>query len=408
MTDPAGRCFVSYRRSRAAEAELLVLALHDVGVTTWQDIANLDAEPTEDELGRVLDDSSTASALLWITPEVVDSPIIRKVEVPKMIERRRRGDGFFVQPVAAGGLDYDKAARIAGEHLGVDDLATWNLEKVDANPIEPADAAHIAKLVLRRRVKEIAGRLEPRDPLRLSIHTRAAAPVVTGTAVVLDWFQRFDGRLAPTDAWDDRLLPALAAVTAAIRELAPGRGVEATGLVALPAAVALGAAFLAPTRLDLAWCQTKAGRPDQIWSLGAERDASTVEIDQISGDASSQEMAVVVSMNHDAEEALRHSEPEVPPFRGHVRLRGPGGHPADLETPGQAADAAFRLIDSIGDARRRWRDIRRIHLFIAGPAGFAILVGQLLNGLGPVQTYEHIPSDGIGQFRRAVLLHPGA
>src|ERR1700735_5129040 len=76
MTDPAGRCFVSYRRHRAAEARLLVQALHDVGVPTWQDIENLDAEPTEDELGQVLADPSTASALVWITPEVTDSPVI--------------------------------------------------------------------------------------------------------------------------------------------------------------------------------------------------------------------------------------------------------------------------------------------------------------------------------------------
>jgi hypothetical protein len=408
MTDPTGRCFVSYRRARAAEAELLVLSLHDVGVPTWQDIVNLDAEPTEDELGRVLDDDSTASGLLWITPEIVDSPIIKKVEVPKILERRRRGDGFFVQPVAAGGLDYDEAARIAGQHLGVDTLATWNLEKVDVNPIAPADAAHVAELVLRRRVKEIAARLEPGEPVRLSIHTRARAPLSAGTAVVLDWSHRFNGRLAPADTWDDRLLPALTVVAATIREIAPGRRVEASGLVALPAAVALGAAFIAPAGVELAWCQSRAGHEDQVWSLAAERVAAPVDINQLSAAASSQDMAVVVSMNHDAEEALRHSESEVPTFRGYVRLRGPGGDPAHLATPGQAADAAFCLIESVGAARRRWRDIRRIHLFIAGPAGFAILVGQLLNGLGPVQTYEHIPNDSVGHYRRAALLHPGA
>jgi hypothetical protein len=172
--------------------------------------------------------------------------------------------------------------------------------------------------------------------------------------------------------------------------------------------VALGAAFLAPTDVDLAWRQSRAGRAEQVWSLSAERDAAPVEIDQTSGDPNSQEMAVVVSINHDAEEALRHSDSEVPTFRGYLRLRGRGGQPADLQTPAQAADAAFRLVECIGEARRRWRDIRRIHLFIAGPAGFAVLVGQLLNGLGPVQTYEHIPNDSIGHYRRAALLHPGA
>jgi hypothetical protein len=408
MTDPTGKCFVSYRRSRAPEAALLVLSLRDVGVPTWQDITNLDAEPTEDGLRRVLDDPSTASALLWITPEVADSPIIKKLEVPMIVERRRRRDGFFVQPVAAGGLDYGDAAQIAGKHLGVADLGTWNLEKVDANPIAPADAAHVAELVLRRRVKEIAGRLQPGEPLRLSIYTRAPAPVTAPAAVVLDWSRRFDGRLAATDTWDDRLLPALAVMKATIGEVAPGRCVEASGLVALPAAIALGAAFLAPAGLDLAWCQPRAGRADQVWSLSAERALASVYIDEISGDANSQEMAVVVSMNHDAEEALRRSESEVPTFRGYVRLRGPGGGPADLATPGEAADAAFRLVESIGGARRRWRDIRRIHLFIAGPAGLAVLVGRLLNGFGPVQTYEHVPNDSVGHYRRAALLHPGA
>ena len=37
--------------------------------------------PTEDELRRVLADQSTASAVLFITPEVEASPIIRNVEV---------------------------------------------------------------------------------------------------------------------------------------------------------------------------------------------------------------------------------------------------------------------------------------------------------------------------------------
>jgi SMODS-associated and fused to various effectors sensor domain len=57
--------------------------------------------------------------------------------------------------------------------------------------------------------------------------------------------------------------------------------------------------------------------------------------------------------------------------------------------------------DAIKAARVKWRDIRRIHLFIAGPAGFAVLLGQLLNGLGPIQTYEHLPDDSIGHYRRA-------
>lgn len=150
------------------------------------------------------------------------------------------------------------------------------------------------------------------------------------------------------------------------------------------------------------------GAPDQLWSLAAERECAEVEIDTPEVTASSEDMAVLVSINHDAEEALRESAGEVPDFRGYVRLRGRGGGEATLRSPGEATDAAMSLVEAIKAARTRWRGIRRIHLFIAGPAGFAVLVGQLLNGLGPVQTYEHVPDDAIGHYRRAALLHPGA
>jgi hypothetical protein len=46
-------------------------------------------------------------------------------------------------------------------------------------------------------------------------------------------------------------------------------------------------------------------------------------------------------------------------------------------------------------------------MFIARPTGYAVLLGQPLNGLGPIQTYEHIRRDAIGTCE-AALLHPGA
>jgi hypothetical protein len=98
MTDPTGRSFLSYRRARKDEAALLIAAQHDHGIPTWQDIHNLVSLSTEDEIRRVLADPSTASAVLFVTPEVEDSPIIRNVEVPKIIQRAEGGDSFFVVP----------------------------------------------------------------------------------------------------------------------------------------------------------------------------------------------------------------------------------------------------------------------------------------------------------------------
>jgi SMODS-associated and fused to various effectors sensor domain len=409
VTDPTGRCFVSYRRTRSAEVRHLVLGLRDLGIPTWQDITNLDAEPTAEELRAVLREPDIASALVWITPDVDGSDIIRKVELPEIVNRKRANDGFFVQSVAAGGLDYAEAGEIASRHLGIEDLSGWNLSRAGGDPIDGAEAAGIAELVLRRRVKEIAARLGDGSPMRLAVHTRERAPVDPGLALTLDWSDRFEGRCATAGAWHDRLLPAVGVVASTVRELAPGRPVEAGGRCALPAALALGAAFLAPAGPELRWRQRRLGATDQVWSLAVTREAAEVDIDvRETANASAVDMAVVASINHDAEEALRESAGEVPAFRGYVRLRGKGEELAEFRSPGEATDAAMSLIEAVKAARTEWRDIRAIHLFIAGPAGFAALFGQLLNGLGPIQTYEHLPDDAIGRYRRAALLHPGA
>src|ERR1700736_4463986 len=125
MTDPTGRSFLSYRRTRAAEAALLIQAQHDHGIPTWQDVHNLGSVLTEDEVRRVLANTSIASAILFITPEVDDSPIIRNVEVPRIIQRAETSDGFFVVPLAAGGLNYAKAAELTSNNLTAQNLANW-------------------------------------------------------------------------------------------------------------------------------------------------------------------------------------------------------------------------------------------------------------------------------------------
>ena len=97
-TDLTGRSFLSYRRSRVDEAKLFINAQHELGIPTWQDIRNLDEEPTEEAIRGVLNDPSTANAVIWLTPDVAESPMIQKVEAPIILERYQHTDGFFVVP----------------------------------------------------------------------------------------------------------------------------------------------------------------------------------------------------------------------------------------------------------------------------------------------------------------------
>lgn len=408
MTDPTGRSFLSYRRARADEAALLIAAQHDRGIPTWQDVRDLASAPTEDEIRRTLADPATASAVLFITPEVETSPIIRNVEIPKVIQRAEAGDGFFVVPLAAGGLDYTAAAEATSNHLSAQNLSHWNMEKIAAPSLGPEHAAAIADRVLSQRLQAIHRHLPDGDPLRVGLFVRRAPPFEPGTALCLDWSSRFTEKEASADSWERSLLPALASVAAAIRKHAPGREAVAFGLPTLPAALALGCAFLATGGIAMAWEQVTPGRPAQLWSLAQPRETSGFAHRLVSQDPAARDVAVLVSVADNVEPLFAATTKALPPLRGYAHISKSGAYPHMIGSPGEAADIAYAVQDALRTARREYGNMGTVHLFVAVPAGLAVLIGQLLNTFGTVQTYEHVGSDGSGAYRPAAVLHPSA
>jgi hypothetical protein len=408
MTDPTGRSFLSYRRSRRDEAALLIQAHHDHGIPTWQDVRNLGSVPTEDELRRVLTDPSTASAILFITPEVENSTVIREVEVPKIIKRAEARDGFFVIPVAAGGLDFPQAAEVTSNHLSAQNLIDWNMHKVPAAAIAPSHAAEIANRALVQRLEAIHRNLPQGQPLQVGLYVRRPPPFEPGTALALDWSARFAEKEATPAAWQDTLLPALERIAKAIRQSAPGRAVEAFGLPTLPAAAAFGCAFLSTSGLRASWRQVAPGRDDQLWTLAQPSEDSGFKTQITSKNPSARDIAVLISVADDTEPVFAASQKDLPPLRALVHVMRPGAYPHVIRTPGQATDVALTVQDGMRTTRREYGNIGTTHLFMAAPAGLAVLIGQLLNTFGSVQTYEHVTVDGSGRYRPAALLRPNA
>jgi SMODS-associated and fused to various effectors sensor domain len=409
MTDATGRSFLSYRRTRSNEAALLIAAQHDHGIPTWHDQKDLTQTPTADELHRTLIDSSIANALLWITPDVNSSDVIRKIEVPGILSRVRKNDGFFLVPVCAGGLDYKGAAEAVDQQLSADNLAEWNLAKVSVNPISEDEAAEIALRVLNRRVGTVSQKLDADLPLQITLHTRTRPAFQSGTALAIDWTERFTGREARPDMWQTRLLPAISEVANAIRISAGARTVVASGLAAIPAATALGAAFLAPRGQKIAWRQYTAGRAEQLWSLEDPRVDTEFMRNTTERDVSATDLAVLVSVSEDVEPAFAQTpNTTLPAFRAITRVYHPNQRRFDITSSGQAVDIALTVTEAIRSARDRYRPLGTIHLFMSVPLGVAMLIGQLLNTFGFVQTYEHIPTDSVGVYHPAALLRPSA
>lgn len=409
-TDPTGVCFVSYRRVRGQEAALVIAALRDRGVPTWQDISDLPTTQTEDEIRRVLRDPATACAVLYATPEVEFSDVIRNVEVPGIMSRHMEEDGFFAMPVAAGGLAYGDVARVLGPQVRLANLSGWNIHKVDADPLDAAGAKAIGNVVLRQRLQAIHKSLPPGQPLKVAVTTRAPLPKGVGNALSLDLTHRFDGRFAIGGSWSNHLLPAFASMVREVSLHAPGRPVEVSGLLAIPAAVAMGTAFLSVGGSQVSWMQEQRshGRPIERWGLDVPRQASGFVARKYASGAGGTDLALLVSVAAAVEDDFALMQPGMPSLRAVVSVSPPrSGIVGDRITLGaaQALDVAHLAVDALRAARLEYRCRGTVHLFLAVPVGLGFLVGQLLNTFGAVQTYEHQPGDSI-PYRAAALLAP--
>jgi hypothetical protein len=405
-TNPRGRCFISYRRTRLDEIRRVIHALHDRGVPTWQDEADLAEEPFEPAIRRLLDDPDLASGLLWITPDVEDSHVIRGVEIPGLAARAERRDGFNLHPVLAGGLGYRKGAAVTRTDRTLSDFGITNVPRVHTDPVTDDDAAVVAHRVLERRIASVHAATPPGEPLIVDLHTRPPAAHSPDAALTVNLLHHFTGRHAKPGSWP-RILAAFEAIALAADVHAHGRPAHFRGHAALPAATALGATFLATRRLEPAWLQHTTGRPDATYSLAVPRQPSGFTVTTRDGHADARDLAVLVSVRHNVIPAFQAST-DLPEFRGIVEARPPTPGRHLFVDPGEAADLAHEILDTVLDARTHYGKLGDIHLFIAGPNGLAFLLGQLLNTLGPVHTYEHTSPDAIGHYSPAVTLTPSS
>ena len=407
MTDPTGRSFLSYRRSRSEECERLIVAQRERGIPTWRDVDDMNSEPTESELRRIIRDGSTANVVLWITPETAGSPMIKNVEAPVALERHGKNDGFFMVPVAAGGLGYAGAAAAIKNNNSLTDLGNWNVVKLDSDPASDSDIARVANQVLKQRLQAIDRHLLPGKPLRIALNTRQSVGHQPGQALTIDWSHRFGGiqsREARPADWQEKLLPALAEISGVIQQNVPGRRLLVGGLLSLPSATALGFHFMAPAGMDIAWEQRMPDGSIQVWSRKADREDSGFTAAASAGAVDATDLAVLVSVNSDVSSAV--AATTTAPFRAYVHVkRADSAQSAVLQTPGQALDVAEKTVAAVRNARHEYGITGRVHLFAAIPAGLSMLMGQMLNTLGPVQTYEHIQSDATGCYNPAALLN---
>lgn len=407
-TDPTGRIFFSYSRKRLDEATMMLQALHELGIPTWQDLKDLGSQPTERELRRVIADPRTAGAILWVTPEVETSRAILEIEASSIFKRFQQDSSFLVVLVAAGGLSYDDAADLLRGYISPYDACGWNQCRAETDPLELPEARSLATKVLENRVSSLHAALPMGEPLKMRFFNRTSPGFEPGWALAVDWSHLFRGRMAPPEAWAEHLLPAIATIYRVLGLKAPGRSLEASGRCTLSAAFALGCQFSVLGEQRLSWRQTRVGDPvGQVWDPGAreaaEEERAHLEVRCTPSRFDGEDLVVQVSISDDTAPPFGKllQQPDAPTFKavlevftpGVKRPPGEGFQALHFHSAGEALSAAQQIIEAIRNARRTHQP-RRIHLFLAAPAGLAVLLGQLANTLGPIQLYEHREAAG--------------
>lgn len=205
----------------------------------------------------------------------------------------------------------------------------------------------------------------------------------------LDLVRYFDGRYARREAdWQERIAPELHSFL-----VDAARGQNRLRLV-LDAHVSV--AFAAGTVLSV-----KSGRAVEIeqrtvgrrfWSVNDEpRDAAwpALMVEEEVVRNVKNEIAVAVGLTHDVSPAVSVFVREELPHVGRILHCRPDGGPSQhsVRCGKHAWELAEKTVAAVGTQRAQGRSTAAIHLFIAGPNGFAFFLGQQ-RALGTVHVYE--------------------
>jgi hypothetical protein len=94
-------------------------------------------------------------------------------------------------------------------------------------------------------------------------------------------------------------------------------------------------------------------------------------------------------------------------MRAVIKVVPVAGRPDRQLTAGAACRLAHEIAEAVRGAKTTHEGVREVHLFLACPVGLAMMIGQLLNAVGPMTVYEHVDDDAVGHYVPEVRI-PGS
>ncbi len=329
---------------------------------------------------------------------------VRERERAYALKNAGQDGSFGILPVFRDDKDEvtKEMVRLARKTKSATPLSEYDLGKLNGYLVDPQEVQQgrlgeelraAAECVLRSLLLTLSQRREPGERLRIGAATRNGPALRPHELdLLLDWTYDYPEGLPPSAAEAEaNLSPALDSLG---RALAADWGRVALQIVPqchLTMALALGFRFRRNTGYDLEVMDPYSGtkwsgpaRPLQpafdLWDLAKTRSLGT-------GNGLAVVVGVAQAIDKDIETYASSSGLDAGKMIVFEPKQGPSMTALDPTDPSEPHRMAVAIAETVAKEQSAgWRG--PVHLFVRVPAPFAVLIGQQLSNLGPVQTYE--------------------
>lgn len=393
------RFFLSHWRGDATAIASIQRMLQVRGLHAWRDVDDLEIGQAFEEAIRRALRTEVSAFIAYVTPEFLTRDSIWRVEVPEALERFRRDPNFLIIPLFCG-VEPAELTAVCARH-GLADLSGFNGHMVPPGArrkTRDTELRRMTQRTLRASLRPLFAADQGYVP-RLLIRSQAHAAGELGVDLDLDWTASFEGGCPAPAQWEAELLPALRDIRDALGALSR-RELHVTVQSRLSAPLALGEVFSATSKYTLsfdgengAWSTAAPRRPAPVLvrrdlaAPGRDRSVALVEV--------SIARAVGLSVASHAG-GLGGDAPGLA-----VRFEPVGGpRTTAVEDDSWAMSAAWE----VGESLRVMHDqgVRHIHLYVAAPAEWCVLLGHTLNAVGRITVHQWHPTTG-GYVRACTL-----
>jgi hypothetical protein len=385
------RLLLCYHSDYAAEVHVLAEELRLRGISPWLDTEGgfTPGQRTPAEARRALRED-TWGLLLYASPGALGRPFIRDVELRSALDLADSDHTYSIIPVPRG-LGFQELARQSQSQVG-DDLtlahgcrAFQDLPEACLTPEEVRPrSVTAARDVLAGYLRDLARSPNGRSDLPVLVTSKVEAPPLADEVLHIDAAPTLRGRPAPLGAWE-RVMRGLLDVRDALAASFRRPQIHIRGSFHLSLGGLLGRVFAKPSTFGVS---VEQGRT--IWPTETDQDtAQPVATSLRDGAPGVGSLFVEVSITQHVRGGVRGftMRTGLEPCAS-VRVVPPGGPSRDaVRDAGVCHSMAEATARAVREACAQ-RYVQEIHLFMASPQAFAVMLGRELTALCPIQLYE--------------------